>query len=136
MNIAETARKALEILDLDGWNKGNVARPYVSVVHGYRANSHCIGGAWNMALSGRPRWLRDMTVYEPLVQMIREQYPDFYLAPVRYTANTAAMPASVSPAATNVSFISAWNDTMSTTEADVRAILEKLAATDLGGSDA
>ncbi len=117
MNTAETARKALEILDRDGWNQGAVQRGYASGDGRFRAGSHCIGGAWNLALSGQVRWLHDVTVYEPLLRVIREQYPDFFQYQDFFQYPDFFRNLGV------------WNDQPSISEADVRAILEKLAAT-------
>ncbi len=108
MDTAQTARKALEILDRDGWTQGTVAR--VIATTRWRAGSHCIGGAWNLAVHGTARWAKNTTIYAPLVQVLRDQYPGFS-----------------SESTWDVGYIGAWNDRPDTTEADVRAILEKLA---------
>ena len=106
---AEKAREALEILNKSGWCKGattNLADPR------YPRNSHCLGGAWNLALYENDIWKsNDITPYRVLASLILEQYPD------RARAGE--------PAAYNVT---EFNDHPHTTEDDVRSILEKLAA--------
>ncbi len=122
METAEIAREALRILDRDGWNKGYLTYTSVSWDDGesVRAGSHCIGGAWNLALHGDSRWVLaprgGMTIllsepYELLAEAIREQYPAY--TPYPYDA---------------INLIAEWNNDPATTEDDVRAILEKLAA--------
>lgn len=115
MNTAETARKALEILDRDGWCKGTLSwrRPY-------RPSSHCLAGTWNMALYGDWAFPLEMAdhgaEYEPLLAAIREQYPD--------------MEEEAKEDWHSLGLITWFNDRGRTAEADVRAVLEKLAAED------
>lgn len=115
MSPAEIARKALEILDRDGWCKYTTiwttlhARMYAG--SDYQIGSHCLGGAWNEA-SGWGLTLEHLREsYEPLAAVIREQYPAYHA--------DAACPWNVIPM---------MNDDGPTTEADVRSILEKVIA--------
>jgi len=125
-NVAETARKALEVLDRDGWCKGSPefspdqgefevwtpGFPHPVRHSGYRTGSHCLGGVWNIALHGRCSFTCSDASYEPLIRVILSQYPELdeqeFLAPS--------------------GVITYLNDRPDITEADVRAILEKLAA--------
>lgn len=131
MNVAETARKALAALDKDGWCKGstkldNNARIMfmgtefiLGTMDGkYPDGSHCLGGAWNIALHGIHYFLEDPELYEPLVQAILAQYPEVRDHWIRVGKEP------------NSGLILHWNDRKETTEADVRAILEKLASDD------
>ena len=117
MNIAETARKALEILDRDGWNKGAAILNFTYPDSPYRMGSHCVGGAWAKAL-GIEFHTKNTRQLLPLIEMIREQYSRIEEL-IREEAIFAGYPIRV---------ITMFNDMDSTTEADVRAILEKLAA--------
>ena len=106
---AEKAREALEILNKNGWCKGattNLTDPR------YPRNSHCLGGAWNLALYESDMWMSNDIPYRVLASLILEQYPDRGVA-------------AGDPAAYNVT---EFNDHPHTTEDDVRSILEKLAA--------
>ena len=118
MNVAETARRALEILDADGWNKGYpVKRLSSGLADPYRIGSRCGGGAWARACGVYlAHECRDY--FLPLVTMIREQYPEID-DEIGKNPALRDFPISV---------ITSFNDRAATTEADVRAILEKLAA--------
>ena len=111
MNAAETARKALEILSRDGWCKGTTTYPCLThiPVQPYRTGSHCIEGAWCMAATGNADMNVPVEVMMPLIEMIREQYPEIWN--------------SVEECLREVTL---FNDLPQTTEADVRAILEKI----------
>ena len=114
MTPAETARKALEILDRDGWCKYTTiwttlhARNFPG--SNYRIGSHCLGGAWNEATRIESIGKLQES-YAPLSAVIAEQYPG-YKQDVIYPWNIIPM----------------MNDDGTTTEADVRAILEKVMA--------
>ena len=129
---ARTAREALEVLDRDGWCKGSVTlyrnSPYKIMIIGYGSpdniidpasfsypdGSHCLGGAWNIALCGKPSFLKDCDeAYEPLISVILAQYPEI--------AETGLNRTSV---------ILHFNDRAGTSEDDVRAILEKIACSE------
>jgi hypothetical protein len=114
MDAAETAREALRVLDRDGWCKGSLS--YNSSPPGgvYPGGSHCLGGAWNIADHGTVLWDTSCPgTYEPVADVIRAQYP-------QYSSDVSEAPCLIM-----------WmNDADPTTEADVRAILEKLAADD------
>jgi hypothetical protein len=116
MDIAGTARAALEVLTRDGWNQG--ALTWVKEIGPeYREGSHCIGGAVNMVTYGCDEW---NTTAEPVYQEIRKvieaQYPEFTSArPTRQSIH-------------DILFIATWNNDENTTEADVRLVLEKVAA--------
>lgn len=119
--IAETAKKALEILDRDGWNRGMLTWPEgwpAPEGQSYQVGSHCLGGAWNLALDGKVGWVwsshEHYPAYEVIAKLIHEQYPEF-----QPTYTWSEDPEY---------FIATWNNLESTTEADVRGILEKLAA--------
>jgi hypothetical protein len=111
IDVAETAAKALAILDRDGWNKGATSLSPGSS-EPYRVGSHCLGGAWNLAATGRAGWSHDTSIYLPVTDVILAQYPDL-------TWLTRKDPPRM---------IICLNDMDQTTEDDVRAILEKLAA--------
>jgi len=116
MNAAEIARKALYILDRDGWCKHSLTwcAPCATVYGGnYPEGSHCIAGAWNLAAHGNDRWADD---YQPLHEVITAQYPDFRVE------NDGWLKLD-----TPQGHIAMWNNRDETTEQDVRAILEKLA---------
>jgi hypothetical protein len=119
-DIAQTARKALEILDTDGWCKGSVSWGFLFPVPDgdYRFGSHCLRGAWDIALYGMISFSGDHPAYEPVTEAIRAQFPEFSLPQVCLDMGLTSA----------VSFIAAWNDENERTESDVRAILEKLAA--------
>lgn len=137
METSEIAVKALEILDQDGWCKGSVsfhsqAMDNVHVVvagepplqpQGYREGSHCLAGAWSMAATGNPAIWRNQAMFEPLVKAILALYPEIGDLPwfgVPFEFSTLAD--------VNTSVITYLNDRQETTEDDVRAVLEKLAA--------
>lgn len=110
MNTAEIARKALEILDRDGWNKGALTW-YVRA--GYPVGSHCIGGAVNLAATGMDEWSPIAEpVYEALSKVIQAQYPEF---------------AKPWHSCINPVMIATWNNDKNITEQDIRRVLEKLA---------
>jgi hypothetical protein len=113
MNIPEIAREALRVLDRDGWCKGSLQYRNRENMPRYPQGSHCLGGAWNIAHHGDPWWANNDcgNVYEPVADVIKAQYPE-QLSAVVLEAPSLIM----------------WlNDAPTTTEADVRAILEKLA---------
>lgn len=116
--IAATAREALDILDRDGWNKGalTVITPDGMTYYGkYPEGSHCIGGAWNLALTGRSDWAMDHTAaYLPLAAKIADMFPAY--------GNTETETGSYLV----MNFIARWNNDKDTTEEDVRAVLGKL----------
>jgi hypothetical protein len=118
MNHAEIAQGALDILDRDGWCKFSLTyRSLFNAVPDFpRDGSHCIGGAVNLAMTGQDNWVLDSDFYGVLAGVIREQYPDHRLP--EYA------PADV----LDVWFIAEWNNNPGTTEADVRRVLEKIAA--------
>lgn len=116
-NIAETARKALEILDRDGWCQGEIT--WTGILGGrgdilkFKLGSHCLGGVWNLAVTSETTWLSGERAhyYAPLITVLREQYPEHFSDNDRLW-----------------DIIPRVNDAASTTEADIRVILEKLAA--------
>ena len=118
MNAAEIARKALEILDRDGWCKGTTVYPRLTPIspRSYRTGSHCIGGAWSMAATGDAAMNCLDSVMMPLIEVIREQYPEI--------RDSVEAPVLGLPKRE----ITLFNDLPGTTEADVRAILEKIGA--------
>jgi hypothetical protein len=127
-DIPTIAREALAILDRDGWNKGAVTlselgaglgytngeRFHTSYTH-YPVGSHCIGGAWNLALHGADTWdTRLPELYQPLVDILQAEWPERTID--GYDRNHLSW------------VIAYWNNHPRTTEADVRRVLEKLAA--------
>ena len=118
MSVAETARCALEVLDADGWNKGSANKhKLLGATDPYFLGSHCIGGAWARACGVYlVHEYRDY--FLPLVTMIREQYPEID-DEIGKNPVLRDFPIAV---------ITSFNDRAATTEADERAILEKLAA--------
>lgn len=111
---AETARRALDILDRDGWCKYFITapgNPYENV----REGSHCLGGAWNLAHHDSDQWAEGAFRYlAPLVNEIMAQYGE---RPV-----SEAWGGQLAPV------IAAWNNSDEITECDVRRVLEKIAA--------
>jgi hypothetical protein len=130
MTDSDTARKALEILDSDGWCKDHLTFPgfYAMTLTGdpfpWRTGSHCIGGAVNIAMHGNEDWQLPGTAdfYRRLADVIREQYPEFR-APATLMIGPEARAGTE-----DILFIATWNNARETTEADVRRILEKIAA--------
>ena len=126
METAEIARKALEILDRDGWNKGfftllynPLPQVYKSATgkFPYRSGSHCIGGAWSIAM-GSSGWCSYEDYWE-LWEKIIVMFPD-------WTCGYPDIHSHDDPEQA-MNHIVCWNDTCAT-EDDVRAVLEKLAA--------
>jgi len=127
-SVSQTAARALEILNEDGWCKGSVNFRAISDLHWittiglpafqvapgqYETGSHCLGGAWNLALHDDPSFLREYPeLYEPLTEVILAQYPE--IADIGFTDPSAV--------------IANFNDRPLVTESDVRVLLEKLAA--------
>lgn len=115
MNVAETARKALEILDRDGWCKFAVTwtsfQKQMYPGHHYPEGSHCLSGLWGEAVGIENAGNREL--YEPLAAVVREQYPEYI------PGIDPNWPLTIIPA---------MNDALGITEADVRAILEKVIA--------
>lgn len=79
----EIARKALMILDRDGWSPDFLTRshPVWGDTQQWREGSHCIAGLWNMALPGeRSSWQFSselhMASYAPLIAKARELFGD------------------------------------------------------------
>lgn len=130
METAEIARKALAILDEHGWCKFALTD---------MAGRHCLGGAWNLAHHGycdwnvgNPRWyyeqplVIDESAHQPLADAICALYPEFSsLLSMSRLREIAITRGEVTPAAW---LIADWNNHPDTTEDDVRAVLEKLAA--------
>jgi hypothetical protein len=129
VTAAETARKTLEILDRDGWCKGYVTAPpdlwwvpssWAPGAYPASPGTHCVGGAWNLAHHGTHLWQLTSTGYNPfnghyltpLVEQLAEQYPD---GPWWEHDD-------------HISVIAVWNNHPDITEADVRRVLEKIAA--------
>ena len=83
--------------------------------HLWRSGSHCIGGAWNLALHGDDDVAGDENSYDKrqIADVIVSQHPEWG-------------PQYCGPG--DVGFIAEWNNHKSTTEDDVRAVLEKIAA--------
>jgi hypothetical protein len=115
MDVAETAKSALEILDEHGWCRGLLTNGPYWVDGRYPEGSHCIGGAWNLAFHGTHEWSCDLTAYRMLAQVIHDQHP-----------GRGSYHEEDQMSVTH--FIATWNNDENTAEADVRAILEKLAA--------
>jgi hypothetical protein len=130
MDVADTARRALEIMAAEGWNKGFTTKPeqfdlfcqvyrysddYRNWWVRYSTGSHCIGGLWNIASHGTDGWgdLRDMAYMQPLADAISAQYPVWDSE----SGNDAIG-----------ALVVKWNNAPSITEDDVRSVLEKLAA--------
>jgi hypothetical protein len=106
MNTAEIARKALEVLDRDGWCKMALTWP--------GAGTHCIAGAANIAMHDTSDWAYDEDeFYDEAARIIRIQYPE-------YKDDCTEFPGEV--------LVVEWNNSPGITEADVRAVLEKMAA--------
>lgn len=118
--LSDTARKALQILDRDGWNKGYLTAPSWEYTEALRAGSHCIGGAWNLALYGDDEWLEEnfesYESYIRIAEVIVAQHPEY--SP-KYGFTPDCFP---------IGLIADWNNDEATTEGDVRAVLGKIAA--------
>lgn len=108
METAEIAREALAVLDRDGWAKSYLTSP--------STQEHCIAGAWNLAHHKTSMWAADIGYLSPLADAIKAQYPEY--APVRILNDKSSL----------AYFIAKWNNRAETSEADVRQVLEKLAA--------
>jgi hypothetical protein len=102
MDVAATARAALDVLRADGWCK------YALVDDN---GAHCAGGALNMAHHGDWWWQLSTLHAEPLAALIRAEYPA-YDDPGRSACSVIAM----------------WNNAPDRTWEQVEAIFEKLAA--------
>lgn len=115
---AQIARKALRVLETDGWCK--MALTWTAVCgKAYAEGSHCIAGAWNIALRHNENWVGDYRLYEPLVNAIKAQYPEFgNLAGTRLRGDEGDYD----------TYIAWWNNHQDRTRAEVTAILEKIAA--------
>jgi hypothetical protein len=132
MDAAATARKALKILDTDGWNKGYTTKPavwteaaawaehlgrsvYREWASRYKAGSHCIGGLWNLADHGYDGWRVEDTAYvEPLADAVAALFPQWDWR--RHRSHDV------------VHMLANWNNSPDTTVENVRAALESLAA--------
>ena len=112
MTPAETARKALEILDEFGWCKYSIAWNEMNAAmypgSDYRIGSHCLSGAWGEVV-GTVLMCEMQAAYGPLIAAIREQYPEYI---------------SRTPVEFPWMIIPMMNDRA--TEEEVRAILEKV----------
>lgn len=123
METAEIARKALEILDRDGWAKGTFGQFTVdadgnAILYG----PHCIGGAWTIA-QGTGCWIiEENGSYRELWEMVAAMFPDWDYREYRKYISPLAPDSPVNR-------IVAWNDHFAA-EDDVRAVLEKLAVSD------
>lgn len=117
IDVAETARTALEILEEHGWCRGSVNyRCWIGSGPRYPVGSHCIGGAWNLAASGTVQFQpEDSGIYDALAGVIQAQYPECALRDFPHC----------NP---QICTIMWFNDTRAGSESDVRRILEKLAA--------
>ena len=120
--VAETARKALEILDRDGWCRWSLECSEADLPYYRRqgmtprAGSHDLCGLWSLAVLGRLQpdaGAED--VYGPLARRIRELDPDLDRL---FTGGALDVP---------VFYVIATNDRW-TTESEARAFLEGLAA--------
>lgn len=122
---AEIAREALEILDADGWCKGAltmISTPW-NPDWDYKAGSHCIGGAVNLAMWQQAGWhVAGDGFYARLANLIREQYPEYV------STHSLVLSFRDAPSLKDIAFIADWNNAPERTEADVRRILEKMAA--------
>jgi hypothetical protein len=132
MSPSQVARDSLDILSRDGWCKWTTTKwttamspgAIIAMTHDRKASflsfpegSHCLGGAWNVAHHGDPWWVNNVNdLYEPVADVIKAQYPE--AAGLQLSAVVLEAP----------SLIMWLNDAPVITEADVRAILEKLAA--------
>lgn len=124
--VGRVARRALEILRDDGWNKGALTWlegfPTFEGVS-YQPGSHCIGGALNLAmceddLSLRTdNWRPGDETYEAVREVIAAQYPDFQLDMHGFAVKMYE----------TVNFIARWNNQPERTIEDVESVLEKLA---------
>jgi hypothetical protein len=113
--VPEIARDALDLLDRDGWCKWAATMHEQGIgCRQYRKGAHCLGGALSMAYGATAdMWTCPQAVYQRVADLIGEQYPE-------WQEWKAGFPV--------VCTITAFNDHEDTTEADVRRILEKLAA--------
>lgn len=128
---AQAARAALEILNRDGWCKRALTLHGSFPAAPYREGSHCIGGAVNIAMFGNDMWHGDSSyllsrtgpgddLYAVLAGKIRELYPELAgdaMPLARYRSQDTAL-------------IARWNNHPGISEADVRQVLEKIAAED------
>lgn len=121
MSPSQVARDSLDILSRDGWCKWTTTmRPggVIAMTHDRKASflsfpegSHCLGGAMNLVLTGCAEyWCDNALAYDAAASVIMEQYPQKW------------------DGLGSGSILTYFNDLNETTEQDVRAILEKLAA--------
>jgi hypothetical protein len=123
MSPSQVARDSLEILSRDGWCKWTTTLYpgiLVPLTHEQKAlmqgfpfpvGSHCLGGAMNLALTGCAEfWCENALAYDAAASVIMDQYPQKW------------------DGLGSGSILTYFNDLNETTEQDVRAILEKLAA--------
>ena len=106
----EIAREALNILDCDGWAKCR---------HITSTGAHCVGGAVNIAMFGKPSWRlhgEDEGFYDHLLCKIKESSD---LPFVRSMGDGSVR------TATDIIW---WHDSPWVEEADVRVVLGKIAA--------
>jgi hypothetical protein len=126
MSPSQVARDSLDILSRDGWCKWTTTKwttamspgAIIAMTHDRKASflsfpegSHCLGGAMNLVLTGCAEfWCDNALAYDAAASVIMEQYPQ------RWDGLGSG------------SIITYFNDLNETTEADVRRILEKVAA--------
>jgi len=78
-NYAVIAATAQELLRVDGWNKGYLTVLPTQTHLNAPVNSHCLGGALNIAMTGQWGWRygdQDAgALYAATAQIIRDQFP-------------------------------------------------------------
>lgn len=99
----DAARKALAILDQEGWCKFTATSP---------AGAHCLGGAWALA-HGATLLSLGQADYRPLSEALTARYP----------CVRGRIPAHLR---TPLYLITSWNDHPATQRDHVRALLREL----------
>ena len=120
---AQVACDALDVLDRDGWCRHTTTWPPLGGRSGlYPVGAHCMGGLINIAACGADDWKGDLIgIYEVVRDKIREMY-GWELPEDMVPGLCGLLHGGVT-----VRYVATWND-LEASEADVRAVLEKLAA--------
>ena len=123
---AQIAADALTAMDRDGWCRGattwTLGRDvYVESETGkYPVGSHCLGGLINIGMWNSPTWCKEeMGLYRMVAGRSGEMYGWELPETMDYWEGD--------PYWDDTRYIATWNDS-SACEADVRAVLEKIAA--------
>ena len=116
-NYAVIAATAQEILSRDGWNKGYLIVLPSETYTGAPLNSHCLGGALNIAMTGDWHWKygdQDAgALYAETARIIRERFP-------------ARVTVFDHPGILDMNVIAMFNNHRDTTREEVASVLNSL----------